>query len=493
VLYIISNEQIMPPPPLSHFNHSAFTSYWENFLLCSLLLNCVSGMQEQDGSHTVPGGKAVSLRRSARVASNRSVSSVSLSVEGGGGRGASEGQGGRRGERGRSRGRGRGRGRGEGGPSSRSPSSSSSLVPSPSLPAQLPPPLISRRNDVDIVTAAEEGNLAEVMRLYQKDNVSLDSTDDGWTALMRSSGANQLPVVKFLVRNGAVLDTTNGGYTALLFAAVFGHERVLRCLIDAGADMNARDDEGYTPLIHAVSKDYRSCVGRLLMEGADDTLLANEGFSAFDVAVAFNRPYGVIDTWEGMKARVSESDIMMALRCALAARNAPAVERPTTLLQNFFQRLSIAETSKIMMQIVSLWCGWDPASGADYDADVDPSFIDRDSAEYVQFARGVVKGLSSIMDSSARKDKSVDFFLPFVNAGGSKAFSRQRAVSMMKVLANDGKEYDFGEDLDAEENPFELNLRGLDYAEGRGLVSLREVDEVDEVDDGDDGDDGDDE
>ena len=35
-----------------------------------------------------PGGKAVSLRRSARVASNRSrsaASSVSLSVEGGGG------------------------------------------------------------------------------------------------------------------------------------------------------------------------------------------------------------------------------------------------------------------------------------------------------------------------------------------------------------------------------------------------------------------------
>ena len=40
-----------------------------------------------------PGGKAVSLRRSARVASNHSAaSSVSLRVEGGGG--ASEGEGG---------------------------------------------------------------------------------------------------------------------------------------------------------------------------------------------------------------------------------------------------------------------------------------------------------------------------------------------------------------------------------------------------------------
>ena len=188
--------------------------------------------------------------------------------------------------------------------------------------------------------------------------------------------------------------------------------------------MNIRNINGWTPLIYAVLNDKRRCVARLLMEGADDSIVGDDGSTAFDYAVSDNRPYGVLDAWEGMKARVSESDIMMALRCALAARNAPAVERPTSLLQNFFQRLSIAETSKIMMQIVSLWSGWDPASDADYDADMDVRFIDRGSAEYVQFGKGVLNGFSSIVDLSDRKDKSVDFFLPFVNAGGSKALSR---------------------------------------------------------------------
>ena len=230
----------------------------------------------------------------------------------------------------------------------------------------------------------------------------------------------------------------------------------------------------------AVQNDKRRCVARLLMEGADDCIVNNRGRTAFDMAVQENRPYGVLDAWEGMKARVSESDIMMALRCALAARNAPAVERPTTLLQNFFQRLSIAETSKIMMQIVSLWCGWDPASGADYDADMDPRFIDRDSAEYVQFGKGMLNGFSSIVDVSGRKDKSVDFFLPFVNAGGSKAFSRERAVSMMKVLAKDGEKYEFGRGLSGEENPLGLTLGGLVYNEERGLVSLIVVDDSDD-------------
>ncbi len=134
--------------------------------------------------------------------------------------------------------------------------------------------------------------------------------------------------------------------------------------------MNVRSNSGETPLMYAVVFDDRRCVARLLMEGADDSIVDIHGRAAFYYAVTDRRPYGVLDAWEGMKARVSESDIMMALRCALAARNAPAVERPTTLLHNFFQRLSIAETSKIMMQIVSLWSGWDPASGADYDADM---------------------------------------------------------------------------------------------------------------------------
>ena len=75
------------------------------------------------------------------------------------------------------------------------------------------------------------------------------------------------------------------------------------------------------------------------------------------------------------------------------------------------------------------------------------------------------------MASSDRKDKSVDFFLPFVNAGGSKAFSRERAVSMMKVLAKD-RRYRFGRDLFGEENPLRLTLEGLEYDEERGLVSL---------------------
>ena len=71
----------------------------------------------------------------------------------------------------------------------------------------------------------------------------------------------------------------------------------------------------------------------------------------------------------------------------------PLVERPTNPLQNFFPKLTTsALTSRIMMHIVSHWTGWDPASGADYDADMDPRFIDRKGDEYVQFGLGALRG-----------------------------------------------------------------------------------------------------
>jgi hypothetical protein len=49
---------------------------------------------------------------------------------------------------------------------------------------------------------------------------------------------------------------------------------------------------------------------------------------------------------------------------------------------------------------------------------------------------------------------------------------RERAVSMMKVLANDGG-YEFGRGLSGDDNPLGLTLGGLVYNEGRILVSLR--------------------
>ena len=233
--------------------------------------------------------------------------------------------------------------------------------------------------------------------------------------------------------------------------------------------INVRNNYGDTALMRAVFCDLTSCVAQLLMERADDTIVNNRGETAFQRAARLDRPYGVEDAWEGMKARVSDTQVKMALRCALAARTAPAVDEPTTLLHNFFPKLSKSMTSDIMLQVVSHWSGWDPSKS--FDADMDPRWIGRESDVYKSFATGVVRAFSSLPEGPERKNKSIDFFLSFVNAGLSEPWSRERAIAMMKVLVKD-KEHGYGRELGVAVNPLRLNLRTLEYNAERDLVSL---------------------
>ena len=315
-----------------------------------------------------------------------------------------------------------------------------------------------RRNDRAIVTAADRGDLTDVMRLYQDYNVSLESTDDiHYTALMRASGEGHFSIVEFLVANGAGLDgRSRSGWTAMHIAAVWGREKILRYLIDAGADMNIRDVRGGTPLMNAVANDHRGCVARLLMEGADDTIVDNYGETALDWAVSRNRPYADVEFWEGMKARVSESKINTFLRsAAILAENNSLESGP---LKDFI--VKVPESMIMMEQIMSNLIP----------KETDPRILDRHSEEYESFATGVLRAFSSLPEGV--ENKPFDFFMSFVNAGRSEPFTKQRAKALMKVLAGDGC-HGFGFTLSEEVNPARLTLETLRYDEERELVSLK--------------------
>lgn len=47
-------------------------------------------------------------------------------------------------------------------------------------------------------------------------------------------------------------DAHRDDVTALMVAAQGGHEEVVRLLVGKGADVRAKDEEGYTPLLNAV-------------------------------------------------------------------------------------------------------------------------------------------------------------------------------------------------------------------------------------------------
>jgi ankyrin repeat protein len=65
-------------------------------------------------------------------------------------------------------------------------------------------------------------------------------------------GNADIDVIQHLINNGADVNIRdNFGYTALIWASFYGHIDIVRLLIDAGADVNASANDGWTALAWA--------------------------------------------------------------------------------------------------------------------------------------------------------------------------------------------------------------------------------------------------
>ncbi|MGH9594788.1 MAG: ankyrin repeat domain-containing protein, partial [Bryobacteraceae bacterium] len=78
--------------------------------------------------------------------------------------------------------------------------------------------------------------------------------------------------------------------------ATYGPPELVKLLLDAGAEVNARDARGATPLILSVTSEYQDSetVRLLLARGADPALKMETGETARDWAMKFGQP-GVVD------------------------------------------------------------------------------------------------------------------------------------------------------------------------------------------------------
>src|SRR5580698_1123559 len=80
---------------------------------------------------------------------------------------------------------------------------------------------------------------------------------------------NRFEVVEILLDHGAQASATNKGLTALHLAARGGETRIAKLLIAHGADVNARDDGGSTPIEEAAWRGETAMVRLLIEKGAD--------------------------------------------------------------------------------------------------------------------------------------------------------------------------------------------------------------------------------
>ena len=138
--------------------------------------------------------------------------------------------------------------------------------------------------------AASRGDLAAVRRLLA-DGVGVDAPGDvGLTALMLAAKGAHVLVVRALLAAGAdvherATDSASGfaGLTPVHFAVgavgvrAPAMDRTLAALIRVGADVNAKDRDGWTPLHYAASLARHRLVTTLLAAGANPNARAREG------------------------------------------------------------------------------------------------------------------------------------------------------------------------------------------------------------------------
>lgn len=143
----------------------------------------------------------------------------------------------------------------------------------------------------DPIRAAYRGDLAAVQR-FVEDGISPNAGNEvGYTPLMGAARGESLEVIQFLLSHGAQAALPDKrGFTALHWVVaqpVSDASRqvaCLRALIKAGANPNAANEEGTTPLMTAVWFGCCDATRELLRCGADRLLRDNKGKSAKDLA-----------------------------------------------------------------------------------------------------------------------------------------------------------------------------------------------------------------
>jgi hypothetical protein len=105
------------------------------------------------------------------------------------------------------------------------------------------------------------------------------------TTLMAAAYADDDDVVSDLIQRGAELEAKDvDGYTALMYACNGGKIRPAELLLDAGADVNARDNQKSTPIMFAAQHGHAEIVRRLIEHGAEIDARGDHGLTALGFA-----------------------------------------------------------------------------------------------------------------------------------------------------------------------------------------------------------------
>ncbi len=129
----------------------------------------------------------------------------------------------------------------------------------------------------------------------------------------RAIRQNETDALESYIRQGLHLDADKRGKSFLLYAVKQGSTAAAVKLIDAGCDINAQDDQRYTPLMLAMPLGMNVVIEKLLEKGADISLADKFNKNAADRARACDNSKGRYLLYKRLNAAELQGELFKAI------------------------------------------------------------------------------------------------------------------------------------------------------------------------------------
>lgn len=139
---------------------------------------------------------------------------------------------------------------------------------------------------INLINACAIGDLEKVKLIINSGGVNLDYKKfDGSSALIEAVQNYRYEIIKLLLESRADVNIQQkNGDTPLIIAIDLKFNEIVELLIDNKANVNTKNIYGETPLIMAACKDQIEIVEILMKNGADNRIMSQQNFTAFELS-----------------------------------------------------------------------------------------------------------------------------------------------------------------------------------------------------------------
>ena len=152
---------------------------------------------------------------------------------------------------------------------------------------------------VSIHEAAYDGNIEVVKEWLKSNKVDLGEDENGWTVLDNALYSKNEELIKLIKESGGASNVNK----SLFIAAGVGDLDAVKKHVAAGADINEKDADGWSPIFYA--SDQKHVAEYLISKEAELNIVDNDGWTPLDSAFDSN-DRAVIDLMRKHGAKTGE-------------------------------------------------------------------------------------------------------------------------------------------------------------------------------------------